>query len=96
VEVGWNISNVALRIVRGDEEGTQCPGEILGHPGPGGHIYEDLALKVGRVPKIGIMKYGLESRGTQTGEGLRWRGPAARVNYRPVFLSEKALQNNKP
>jgi hypothetical protein len=26
--------------------------------------------------------------------GLRWRGPAATVNYRPVFSSERALQNN--
>jgi hypothetical protein len=28
--------------------------------------------------------------------GLRWRGPAATVNYRPVLSSERALQNNKP
>jgi hypothetical protein len=28
--------------------------------------------------------------------GLRWRGPAATVNYRPVLPSEWALQNNKP
>jgi hypothetical protein len=27
--------------------------------------------------------------------GLRWRGPAATVNYRPVLLSERVLQNNK-
>jgi hypothetical protein len=32
----------------------------------------------------------------QTLVGLRWRGPAATVNYRPVFSSERALQNNKP
>jgi hypothetical protein len=28
--------------------------------------------------------------------GLRWRGPAATENYRPVLSSERALQNNKP
>jgi hypothetical protein len=28
--------------------------------------------------------------------GLRWRGPAATLNYRPVLSSERALQNNKP
>jgi hypothetical protein len=28
--------------------------------------------------------------------GMHWRGPAATVNYRPVLLSERALQNNKP
>jgi hypothetical protein len=27
---------------------------------------------------------------------LRWRGPAAAVNYRPVLSSERALQNNWP
>jgi hypothetical protein len=26
---------------------------------------------------------------------LRWRGPAATVNYRPTLSSERALQNNK-
>jgi hypothetical protein len=28
--------------------------------------------------------------------GLRWRGSAATVNYRPVLSSERALQNIKP
>jgi hypothetical protein len=32
----------------------------------------------------------------QTLAGLRWRGAAATVKYRPVFSSERALQNNKP
>jgi hypothetical protein len=27
---------------------------------------------------------------------LRWRRPAAAVNYRSVLSSERALQNNKP
>jgi hypothetical protein len=27
--------------------------------------------------------------------GLRWRGPAATVNYTPVLSSERVLQNNK-
>jgi hypothetical protein len=31
----------------------------------------------------------------QTLAGLRWRGPAATGNYRPVLSSERALQNNK-
>jgi hypothetical protein len=26
VEAGWNSSAVALRVVRGDEKGTRCPG----------------------------------------------------------------------
>jgi hypothetical protein len=28
VEAGQNTSTVALRIVRGDKKGTQCPGDI--------------------------------------------------------------------
>jgi hypothetical protein len=50
---------------------------------------------VGGVSKIGTIKYGLESRRTQTREGLRWRGHAALVNYIPVLSSERALQNIK-
>jgi hypothetical protein len=46
--------------------------------------------------RIRTIKYGLESRGTQTRAGLRWRGKAVRVYYRPVPSSERALQNNKP
>jgi hypothetical protein len=30
VEVGSNISTVALRVARGDEKGTQCPEVITG------------------------------------------------------------------
>jgi hypothetical protein len=45
---------------------------------------------------IGTIKYGLESRGTQTRDGLRWRDPAAIVNYRPVLSLESILQNKKP
>jgi hypothetical protein len=69
----------------------------LGHPVPGGYKYGDLALQVGGVSRIGTIKYGLESRGTQTRAGLLWRGPAATVNYRPGLSSERELQqNNKP
>jgi hypothetical protein len=70
------------------------PGVYLGHPVPGGYKYGDLALQVGGVSRIETIKYDLESRGPQTREGLRWRGPP--VNYRPVVSSERALQNNKP
>jgi hypothetical protein len=62
------------------------------HAVPGGYKYGDLALQVGGVSRIGTIKYGLESRGTQTRARLRWRGPAATVNYRPVLSSERALQ----
>jgi hypothetical protein len=36
------------------------------------------------------VKYGHESYGTRTRKLLRWRGPAAMVNDRPVLSSERA------
>jgi hypothetical protein len=71
------------------------PGVYLDHLVPGGYKYGDLALQVWGISRIGTIKYGLESRWTQTQAGLRWRGLAATVNYRPVLSSERALQNNK-
>jgi hypothetical protein len=44
VEAGSNTSTLALRDVRGDEEGSQCLGVYPGHPIPGGYKYRDLAL----------------------------------------------------
>jgi hypothetical protein len=70
-------------------------GVITGPPSSEGYKYGDLALQVGGVSKIRKIKYGLESSGTQTRKRLHWRGPAARVNYRPVLSSERAPQNNK-
>jgi hypothetical protein len=83
--------NSALLVVRADGMETQCPGVYLGHPVPGGYKYGDLAFQVGEVSRIGTIKYGIESRGIQTE-----RIPAETVNYRPVLLSERVLQNNKP
>jgi hypothetical protein len=51
VEAGSNTSTVALRVVGGDEKGTQCLGLQPGHPVPGGYKYGDLALQVGGVSK---------------------------------------------
>jgi hypothetical protein len=68
----------------------------LGHPVPGGYNYGDLALQVRGVSRIGTIKYGVESRGTQNRARLRWRGPAATVKYRPVLSLGRVLQNNKP
>jgi hypothetical protein len=65
----------------------------MGQPVAGGYKYGDLAL--GESQEL-EQKYGLESHGNQTRAGLRWRGPVATVNDRPVLSSERALQNNKP
>jgi hypothetical protein len=55
-----------------------------------GYKYGDLTVQVGRVSRIGTIKYGLEYRGTALAS------TAATVNYIPVLSSESALQNNKP
>jgi hypothetical protein len=47
VEAGSNNSTVALRVVGGDENGTQCLVVLLGHP-PEGYKYGDLALSYRR------------------------------------------------
>jgi hypothetical protein len=52
MEAGSNTSTVALRVVAGNEKGTQCPGAQLGHPVPGGYKYEDLTLQVGEVSNL--------------------------------------------
>jgi hypothetical protein len=52
VEAGSNTSTVALRVLRGDEKGTQCLGFYLGYPALGGYKYGDLALQVGEVSNL--------------------------------------------
>jgi hypothetical protein len=41
--------------------------------------------------KSGTVKYGRESHGTGPREWMRWRRPAAIVNYRPILSSERML-----
>jgi hypothetical protein len=52
VEAVSNISTVALRVVGGDEKGTQCLGINPGHPVHGGYKYGDLDLQVGGVSNL--------------------------------------------
>jgi hypothetical protein len=42
------------------------------------------------------VNYGHESHGSRTRKYLRWRGPEAFVNDRPVLSSESAPHINKP
>jgi hypothetical protein len=42
------------------------------------------------------VNYGHESHGSRTRKGLRWQGPGAIVNDRPVLPSERAPYMNKP
>jgi hypothetical protein len=52
VEAGSNTSTVVLRVVGGDEKGTQCLGVQLGHPVPQGYKYGDLAVQVKGVSNL--------------------------------------------
>jgi hypothetical protein len=56
--VGSNTSSVALRVVGGDEKGTQGLGVYLGHPVPRQYKYGDLALQVGGVSNLRLSIYG--------------------------------------
>jgi hypothetical protein len=42
------------------------------------------------------VNYGHESNGSRTRRCLRWQGPGAIVNDRPVLSSERAPHINKP
>jgi hypothetical protein len=55
-----------------------------------------VALRVARGDENGNLepervKYGRESHGTQTRGWMRWRGPAANVNDRPILSSEDMM-----
>jgi hypothetical protein len=63
-------------------------GSIIGHPVPGEYKYRDLALQVGEMSH--------ETRGPRTREWLRWQGPAATVNDRPIFSSKRAHTSTNP
>jgi hypothetical protein len=96
VEAGSNTLTVALRVAGGCEKGTHCLG-----------VYNWGILFLGNITtgtwpsrlgglESGTVKYGLEFCGTWTQEWLRWRGPPAVVNDRPVQLLERVPHMNKP
>jgi hypothetical protein len=93
VEAGSNTSTVALRVVGGDEKRAQC----LGY-NPATLFLE--VVNTGTWPSsLGSLesetvKCGHESRETRTCEWLRWQGPAAIVNDRPIFSSERMLHKD--
>jgi hypothetical protein len=85
VEVGSNTSTVALRIVGGEDKGTQCLGVWLGHPIPG---------RPG-PPGWGSLESETvkwhESHKTWTWEWLCCWGSGAILKDRPSLSSERML-----
>jgi hypothetical protein len=63
VEAGQITFTVALRVIRGDEKGTQYPVYNWAHPVPGVNKYGNLVLKVWTVSNETV-KYGHEFCGT--------------------------------
>jgi hypothetical protein len=53
-------------VIKSDKQMKQYifDASIQGQPVPGGYKYRDLALQVGGVSRIGMIKYGLEFRRT--------------------------------
>jgi hypothetical protein len=82
-------SNFEMWVVGDNEKETQCLWVNWGTLFLGDINTGTWPSRSG-VSKIGTIKYGLESRGTQPRQGLRWRGQAATANYRPVLSSERA------
>jgi hypothetical protein len=62
---------------------------IFRHPVPGGYKHGDLALQVGGVSRIGTIKYGLESLGTQTSSN-------SKLQIRPLVRAPRAPQITHP
>jgi hypothetical protein len=64
------------------------------------YLHRDPATPHGRDSNfqtwVKTVKYGHESYGTRTKKWLRWRGPVAIANGRPVLSSERAPEINKP
>jgi hypothetical protein len=46
--------------------------------------------------KCETVKYGCETQGARSKEGLRWQGPAAYIKVRPVLSSERVRHKKKP
>jgi hypothetical protein len=62
---GYNTSTVALRVVRSDVNGTQCPAVYLDHHVPGGYKNRNLILKVGGVSDEAVKyRYGFSATRT--------------------------------
>jgi hypothetical protein len=88
VEVGSNISNVALRVEATKREPsawgmTRSPCSWWGR-------------NTGTWPSRLGGSRSYESRGKRTWEWLRWRGPAAILNDRHILSSERTPHINKP
>jgi hypothetical protein len=73
VEAGSNTSTVALRVVGGDERGTQCLRVQLCHSVPRGYKYVDQVLQDGEVSNLNkqnlvISPAGIEPENDCAGE----------------------------
>jgi hypothetical protein len=86
---GSTTSTVALRVVRDDVKGTQCPGEWLSHPVPGGYKYVNFALQVGRVSDETV-KYGYGFCATRTIEWLH-----CKLQTRPLVREDAPQKQDR-
>jgi hypothetical protein len=82
VETGTNASTVTLRCCRRWRKGNPVPELLTGSPSSWGIYLWETGPPGGGSLEIERVKYGHESRETQTREWLSWRGPAAIVNDR--------------
>jgi hypothetical protein len=81
------------------ERQSQCDFDFESHV-EAGSCTSTVALRVVGGDEKGSLesetvKYGREFHGTRTRKWLRWRGPAAIVNNRPVLSSERAPHRDR-
>jgi hypothetical protein len=85
-EWSTNISTEVLRVVGATKREPRAGG-ITGPPCSWGIYIQGLGPPGWGSLESETVKCGHESRGTRTWEWLRWRGPAAIVNERPILSS---------
>jgi hypothetical protein len=103
ISKGFHGYELAASIFHGDQRlyKRPCKQELVQSRVEAGSNASTVALRVVGGDEKGSLEsetveYGRKSHGTRTLEWVRWRGPSAVVNHRPVISSERALNINKP
>jgi hypothetical protein len=89
VQEGSNTSAVALRVVGGDEKGTQCLEVKLGHTVPGGYKYGNLVLQDGEVSNMKQDNMVLSLVGPGSGNDCADEAQQTIVSDRPVLCQRQ-------
>jgi hypothetical protein len=93
VEAGLNNSTIALRVVGGNENGTQCVGGMTGPPCPWGvYKYGDLTLHIGGVSNLKQQNMVMSPAVPATEND--WAGEGHQQKRQTVLSSERMLHKD--